>query len=90
MCECVGVCMCVGGACACACVCVCVHVCVHVHVCGCMWVCMCALQGLEAGRRVHLQYQISTRPNWSLRGTKIERPKTPKMNTEHEAGSTQG
>ena len=68
---------------------VCVCVCVHVHVCGCMWVCMCVLQGLEAVRSVHLECQVSTGANWSLRGTIIEIPKTPKI-SEHEAGSTQG
>ena len=82
----------------CVCMCVCVRVCVHVHVCVCVrvcvpvcvCVCVCLLQGLEAERSVHLEYQVSTWPNWSLRGTKIVISKTPKMNTEHEAGSTQG
>ena len=85
MCECVHVCMFMGeGLWVYACVwvrgcgCGCVNVCMWVYV-G-VYVCITGvLQGLEAVRSVHLEYQVSTGANWSLRGTIIEIPKTPKI-----------
>ena len=76
MCMCVGACGWVG---VCVCMCGCVGACVGVYV--------CTTTGV--GGRKKSAFRISNISS-SLRGTKIEIPKTPKMNTEHEAGSTQG
>ena len=101
VCVCVGVCMCVdAGAWVCTCVLVKVCGCMHVCWCGCVgagvwvWVCMWVYVGVYVcttgvGGRKKSAFRISNISS-SLRGTKIEIPKTPKMNTEHEAGSTQG